>query len=114
MTRQNLVEIASKENTLIKENDQDFIDLLIKHEQDLYSKEFIKNINKMTKDDIEFFELLSSEKTVQINNSISITIKSDDGIETRKVKFSKSLQNLIEYAFLSNKPVRIDFSQNQF
>ena len=112
LTRQNLVDIAIKENTLIKENDQDFTNLLIKYEQDFYSQEFIKNINQMTKDDIEFFEILSSEKLVQLNNTVSILIKSEDKTETREVRFSKSLQNLLEYAFLTNKPIRLDFAKN--
>ena len=91
---------------------EDFTNLLIKYEQDFYSQEFIKNINQMTKDDIEFFEILSSEKLVQLNNTVSILIKSEDKTETREVRFSKSLQNLLEYAFLTNKPIRLDFAKN--
>jgi hypothetical protein len=114
MMRQNLLDLAIKENTTVKENKKNpYVDLLVKKDNDVFTQEFINYLPKMTEDDIKFFELLATNKNVMINNANSIIVQDETGqINKENIQFSKSLMNLIEYSYSSQRPIRIDFGKD--
>lgn len=114
LMRQNLVDLAMKENITVRENKKNpYVDLLVKNEKDIFSKEFAGQLPQMTEDDIKFFELIAGNGNISINNTNSVVVEGEDGQKTlENLKFSKSLMNLIEYSYSSGRPVRIDFSKD--
>lgn len=113
MMRQNLVDLAIKENATVRENKSPNVDILIKKDKDIYSQNFAGNISEMTEDDAKFFQIILNNQNVSINNSGSVIVEDEKGEKTLKnLNFSKSVMNLVEYAYSSNRPIRIDFTQN--
>lgn len=113
MMRQNLVDLAIKENATVRENKSPNVDILIKKDKDIYSQNFAGNISEMTEDDAKFFQIILNNQNVSINNSGSVIVEDEKGEKTLKnLNFSKSVMNLVEYAYSSNRPIRIDFAQN--
>lgn len=114
MMRQNLVNLAIKENMTVRENkNKTYVDLLIKCDKDIYTEKFKENISEMTQDDCKFFELVASKQNIFINNSNSFSLEDESGKTILKdLNFSKSLINLIEYSYASNRPIRIDFGKD--
>lgn len=114
MMRQNLVDLAIKENTTVRENTKNsYVDLLVKKDKDMFTQNFAGHISDMTEDDEEFFKLILNNQNVTINNSGSVIVENEKGEKTlEKLGFSKSVLNLVEYAYTSNRPIRIDFAKN--
>ncbi|MDD3419639.1 MAG: hypothetical protein PHE78_03445 [Candidatus Gastranaerophilales bacterium] len=114
LMRQNLVDLAVKENATVKENKKNpYVDLLVKKDKDIYTTNFINYLPQITEDDIKFFELIASNKNIMINNNNTLLITDENGTTNRQsLNFSKSLMNLIEYSYTSNKPIRIDFGKD--
>jgi hypothetical protein len=114
MMRQNLVDLAIKENTTVRENkNKTYVDLLVKCDRDIYTEEFKENLSEMTEDDFKFFELVANKQNIFINNSNSLLLEDESGQSVlRDLKFSKSVISLIEYAYASNRPIRIDFGKD--
>lgn len=113
MMRQNLVDLAIKENATVRENKSPNVDILIKKDKDIYSQNFAGNISEMTEDDAKFFQIILNNQNVSINNSGSVIVEDEKGEKSLKnLNFSKSVMNLVEYAYSSNRPIRIDFAQN--
>lgn len=114
MMRQNLVDLAIKENTTVRENkNKTYVDLLVKCDRDVYTTEFKDSLSDMTEDDVKFFELVAGKQNIYINNSNSLLLEDESGQTVmRDLKFSKSVLNLIEYAYTSNRPIRIDFASD--
>lgn len=112
--RQNLVDLAIKENATVRENkNNSYVDILVKKDKDIFTQRFAGHIKDMTEDDMEFFKLVLNNPNVAINNSDSIVVEDEKGKKTlKKLDFSKSMMNLIEYAYGSNRPIRLDFAQN--
>lgn len=113
LMRQNLVNLAMKENICIKNNKEDAVDLLVKSKSTPYTKAFAMNLRKMTEDDLKFFQLLADKQDLTINNQNSVVVENADGKTTLSdLKFSKSFMNLVEYSYKSQRPIRIDFDSN--
>lgn len=114
LMRQNLVDLAVKENTTVKENKKNpYVDLLVKKDKDIYTTNFINYLPQITEDDIKFFELIANNKNILINNNNTLLITEENGaINRQSLNFSKSLMNLIEYSYTSNKSIRIDFGKD--
>lgn len=113
MMRQNLVDLALKENISVKNNKEDGVNLLVKEKSTEYTRAFNFNLSKMTEDDISFFKLLADKQSIAINNQNSIVVENSDGeLKTENMKFSRSFLNLIQYTFKSQRPIRIDFDKN--
>ena len=114
LMRQNLVDLAIKENATVRENkNKTYVDLLVKCDKDIYIKEFKENLSQITQDDLKFFELIANKQNVFINSTNSLILEDESGQTVLKdLKFSKSLLNLIEYSQASNRPIRIDFDKD--
>lgn len=113
MMRQNLVDLAIKENISVKNNKNDGVDILVKEKSTEYTRAFSFNPQKMTEDDVRFFELLAEKQNITINNQNSIIVEgSDENIKMSNLKFSKNFLNLIQYSFKGQRPIRIDFDKN--
>lgn len=114
LMRQNLVDLAIKENATVRENkNKTYVDLLVKCDKDIYTEKFKENISEMTPDDIKFFELIANKQNVFINSANSLILEDESGQTVlRDLQFSKSLINLIEYAYTGNRPIRIDFAKD--
>lgn len=75
------------------------------------------NFESISKDDIEFFKLISDKKEITINNltpqdnKISLTTlqEGQQQVSYKTINISKGLFNLVEYTFKTQKPVRLDF-----
>jgi len=114
MMRQNLVNLAIKENMTVRENkNKTYVDLLVKCDKDIYTEKFKENLSEMTEDDFKFFELIANKQNIFINNSNPNLLEDESGKTVLKdLNFSKSLMNLIEYSSASNRPIRIDFGKD--
>ncbi len=114
MMRQNLVDLAIKENATVRPNIKNsYVDILVKKDKDVFTKNFAGNISEMTEDDVKFFQIILNNQNVTINNSGSVIVEDENGKKNlTKLGFSKSVMNLIEYAYTGNRPVRIDFAKN--
>ncbi len=114
LMRQNLVDLAIKENATVRENkNKTYVDLLVKCDKDIYIKEFKENLSQITQDDLKFFELIANKQNVFVNSTNSLILEDESGQTVLKdLKFSKSLLNLIEYSQASNRPIRIDFDKD--
>lgn len=114
MMRQNLVNLAIKENMTVRENkNKTYVDLLVKCDKDIYTGEFKEKLSEMTEDDFKFFELVANKQNIFINSSNSLLLEDESGQTVMKdLNFSKSLINLIEYSNASNRPIRIDFGKD--
>ena len=114
MMRQNLVNLAIKENMTVRENkNKTYVDLLVKCDKDIYTEKFKENISEMTEDDFKFFELIANKQNIFINNANPNLLEDESGKTVLKdLNFSKSLMNLIEYSSASNRPIRIDFGKD--
>ena len=114
LMRQNLVDLAIKENATVRENkNKTYVDLLVKSDKDIYTEKFKKNISQITQDDLKFFELIANKQNIYINSANSLILEDESGQTILKdLKFSKSLLNLIEYSHAGNRPIRIDFDKD--
>lgn len=114
MMRQNLVNLAIKENMTVRENkNKTYVNLLVKCDKDIYTGEFKEKLSEMTEDDFKFFELVANKQNIFINSSNSLLLEDESGQTVLKdLNFSKSLVNLIEYSYASNRPIRIDFGKD--
>lgn len=112
LMRQNLVDLAIKESTTVRENKANsFVDLLVKKDKDIFTQNFAGHISDMTDDDAKFFQLILSNQNITLNNSGSVIVEDENGEKNlQKLNFSKSVMNLIEYAYTSNRPIRMDFA----
>lgn len=78
------------------------------------------NIESMTKEDIEFFKVMSNRNDIAINtlipasNQVMVATQpeGENQISYKSVNISKGLFNIIEYSFKTQKPVRLDFEGN--
>ncbi len=79
-----------------------------------------REIDSITKEDIQFFKLCSENRELAINSintkdrQVNFTLAPEAGQQVcyKTVNFSKGLFNLIEYSFKTQKPVRLDFQGN--
>jgi len=75
------------------------------------------SLDSMTKEDMDFFRLVSQSKEITVQNlnpkDMQVTFTAlEEGsqqVSYKTVNFSKGLFNLIEYSFKTQKPVRLDF-----
>jgi hypothetical protein len=114
LMRQNLVDLAVKENATVRENkNKTYVDLLVKSDKDIYTEKFKENISQITQDDLKFFELIANKQNIYINSANSLILEDESGQTVLKdLQFSKSLLNLIEYSHAGNRPIRIDFDKD--
>ena len=114
MMRQNLVDLAIRENATVRENKTNaFVDLLVKKDKDIFTQDFAGHLGDMTEDDVKFFQLIVNNQKVTINNNSSLIVENENGEKIlENLKFSKSVMNMIEYSYSSNRPIRIDFAKD--
>jgi len=106
MMRQNLVDLAIRENATVRENKKNpYIDL--------FTQDFAGHISDMTEDDVKFFQLIVNNQKVTINNSNSLIVENENGEKIlENLNFSKRMMDMVEYLYTSNRPLRLDFADD--
>lgn len=119
MFKQNLISLNIKDTNLIQNNDEQKLDPKLSSSMFSYQPRTFK-LDPMTSEDEKFLKMLSSNTTTVIDkmiasqNSDEVQIQTKDGtnISYKTTNFSKGVFNIVEYAFNSQKPVRVEMTGN--
>lgn len=119
MFKQNLISLNLKDTNLIQNNDEQKLDPKLSSSMFSYQPRTFK-LDPMTSEDEKFLKMLSSNTTTVIDkmiasqNSDEVQIQTKDGtnISYKTTNFSKGVFNIVEYAFNSQKPVRVEMTGN--
>lgn len=106
---------------ILKRGDIEKINLkIITRELTALQNELTLNVDKLNVDDISFIKILAKNPEVLINSinsqnseiNFSIPEKSTSEISYKTLEFSKGLYALVEKAYQTQKPIRLDFGEN--
>lgn len=119
MFNQNIISLNIKDKNEISLNDEQKLDPKLSSSMFSYQPRTFK-LEPMTSEDEKFLKLLSSNTTTIIDkmitsqNSDEVQIQTKDGgtISYKTTNFSKGVFNIVEYAFNSQKPVRVEMTGN--
>ncbi|MFA6989922.1 MAG: hypothetical protein WC197_07615 [Candidatus Gastranaerophilaceae bacterium] len=81
-------------------------------------KSYKINIKTLKDSDVDFLKKLTQKNEIHTNSiqnnqqQSCITVSDDTGIAYKSTDFSKGLNDLIDYAYTTKRPVRIDFDKN--
>ena len=119
MFNQNIINLNLKDiNTTSLNNEQQLNPILsssiINHQPRTFK------FDTITSEDEKFLQLLSSSTTTVIDkmiisqNTDEVQIQTKDGINVsyKTTNFSKGVFNIVEYAFNSQKPIRVEMTEN--
>ena len=119
MFKQNIISLNLKDTNIIPSNDEQKLDPKLSSSMFSYQPKTFK-LETITSEDEKFLKLLSSNTTTVIDkmitsqNSDEVQIQIKDGVTTsyKTTNFSKGVFNIVEYAFNSQKPVRVEMTGN--
>lgn len=119
MFNQNIISLNLKDPTINQSNEEQKLDPKLSSSMFSYQPRTFK-LEPMTSEDEKFLKLLSSNTTTVIDkmvasqNSDEVQIQTKDGtnISYKTTNFSKGVFNIVEYAFNSQKPVRVEMTGN--
>ena len=119
MFSQNIISLNIKDANLNQTDNEQKLDPKLSSSMFSYQPRTFK-LEPMTSEDEKFLKLLSSNTTTVIDkmvasqNSDEVQIQTKDGtnISYKTTNFSKGVFNIVEYAFNSQKPVRVEMTGN--
>ena len=119
MFSQNIISLNIKDANLNQTDNEQKLDPKLSSSMFRYQPRTFK-LEPMTSEDEKFLKLLSSNTTTVIDkmvasqNSDEVQIQTKDGtnISYKTTNFSKGVFNIVEYAFNSQKPVRVEMTGN--